>query len=378
MARWIEKYRSILDFTLSSLVRRKGKNLSLLVVYVLVVFMLGSAMFLTEAMKREASLVLKGAPEMVIQRLLQGRYDPIPMSYLEKIRGIRGVISAEPRLWGYIYDSAIGANYTLMVPRNVALPSGEIMIGNGISRRRMIYSKDMMSFNLSNGSSRVFTVRDVISPESELVSADLVLLSEGDFREIFELPSTHATDLVVKIRNPKELVTVAKKVMELLPDTRPIIRDEMVRTYDSVFDWRGGIVTVLLMMALLAFVILAWEKASGLSADEKREIGILKAIGWETSDVIAVKAYEGLLISFFSFTVGILLAYGHVFFFSAALFAPAMKGWSVLYPDFRITPFVDPYQVAVLFFLTVVPYTVATIVPSWRAAIVDPDSVMRS
>jgi ABC-type lipoprotein release transport system permease subunit len=67
-----------------------------------------------------------------------------------------------------------------------------------------------------------------------------------------------------------------------------------------------------------------------------------------------------------------------VFFFSAFLFVPALKGWSVLYPAFRITPFVDPYQVAVLFFLTVVPYTVATIIPSWRAAIIDPDSVMRS
>jgi ABC-type lipoprotein release transport system permease subunit len=300
------------------------------------------------------------------------------VSYLEKIRKIRGVISAEARLWGYIYDSVIGANYTLMVPRNVALPPESIMIGNGISRNRMMYRGDMMSFNLHDGSFRVFTVQDVISPESELVSADLVLLSEGDFRAIFGLPPMLATDLAVKIRNPKELATIAKKVTELLPDTRPIIRNEMVRTYDSVFDWRGGIVIVLLMMALLAFVILAWEKASGLSADEKREIGVLKAIGWETSDVIAVKAYEGLLVSFFSFTVGVLLAYGHVFFFSARLFATALKGWSVLYPDFRITPFIDPYQVAVLFFLTVVPYTVATIVPSWRAAIVDPDSVMRS
>ena len=378
MANTIEKYRSILDFTLSSLLRRKEKNLSLFLVYALVVFMLGSAMFLTEAMKREASIVLKDAPEMVVQRLLQGRYDPIPISYLEKIRKIRGVISAEPRLWGYIYDAAVGANYTLMVPRDIALAPERIIIGNGISRSRMIYPEEMMAFNLQNGSFRVFTVEEVISHESELVSADLILLSEEDFRDIFGLAPTLATDLVVRIRNPKERVTIAKKVAELLPDTRPIIRDEMVRTYDAVFDWRGGIVTVLLMMALLAFVILAWEKASGLSADEKREIGVLKAIGWETSDVIAVKAYEGLLVSFFSFTSGILLAYGHVFFFSAFLFSPALKGWSVLYPDFRITPFIDTYQLAVLLFLTVVPYTVATIVPSWRAAIIDPDSVMRS
>jgi ABC-type lipoprotein release transport system permease subunit len=369
MTNWIEKNRSILDFTLSSLLRRKGKNFSLFAVYTLVVFMLGSAMFLTEAMKREAALILKGAPEMVVQRLLGGRYDPIPLDYVEKIRKIRGVASAGPRLWGYYYDP--------MVPRNDAPPREKIIIGNGISRSRMVYRGDIMSFRGYDGGNRNFTVEGEISPESELVSADLILMAEADFRELFGFPAAQATDIAVAVRNPKELLTIARKVAELLPDTRPIIRDEMVRTYDAVFDWRGGIVVVLLLMALLAFVIFAWEKASGLSADEKREIGVLKGIGWETSDVIAVKAYEGLFVSFFSFTVGILAAYGHVFFFSAGLFVPALKGWSVLYPAFRITPFIDPYQVAVLFFLTVVPYTVATIVPSWRAAIIDPDSVMR-
>jgi hypothetical protein len=47
------------------------------------------------------------------------------------------------------------------------------------------------------------------------------------------------------------------------------------------------------LAAILAFAILAWEKASGLSADEKREIGILKAIGWETGDVLKMKFWEG-------------------------------------------------------------------------------------
>ena len=41
MIRSIEKQRNILDFTLSSLWRRLGKNLALVVVYTLVVFSLG-------------------------------------------------------------------------------------------------------------------------------------------------------------------------------------------------------------------------------------------------------------------------------------------------------------------------------------------------
>jgi ABC-type lipoprotein release transport system permease subunit len=90
-----------------------------------------------------------------------------------------------------------------------------------------------------------------------------------------------------------------------------------------------------------------------------------------------MKFWEGMIISLSSFLTGILLAYVHVFFTSAALFEPVLKGWSVLYPRFRLVPFIDGSQMAALFFLTVVPYTVTTIIPSWRAASVDPDSVMR-
>lgn len=129
--------------------------------------------------------------------------------------------------------------------------------------------------------------------------------------------------------------------------------------------------------AILAFVIFAAEKASGLSAEELREIGVLKAIGWNTSDVIAMKLWEGALISIGAFLLGTVLSYLHVFSFDAALFASVLKGWSVIYPDFSLTPMIDGLQMAALFFLTVLPYTAATIVPIWRAATADPDQVMR-
>ena len=131
------------------------------------------------------------------------------------------------------------------------------------------------------------------------------------------------------------------------------------------------------MSKCLAFVIFAWDRASGLSAEERREIGVLKAIGWETGDVIRMKSWEGVVLSASAFLIGYLLAYGHVFYLSAPLFEPVLKGWAVLYPEFRPVPFVDGLQVATLFCFTVLPYTVATLVPIWRVAITDPDTVMR-
>jgi len=50
----------------------------------------------------------------------------------------------------------------------------------------------------------------------------------------------------------------------------------------------------------------------------------------------------------------------------------------VLFPAFRLTPYIDIYQIFVLAFLTVTPYVASTIIPSWKTAITDPENVMRS
>ncbi|MGZ8196472.1 MAG: hypothetical protein ACXWTH_12675 [Methylosarcina sp.] len=107
MNHWIEKQRYIIDFTISSLLRRKVKNLGLLALYTLIVFILASTMFFTHSIKKEASLILKGAPEIVVQKIVAGRHDLLPLRYAETIRKIRGVAAVESRLWGYYYDSLV-------------------------------------------------------------------------------------------------------------------------------------------------------------------------------------------------------------------------------------------------------------------------------
>jgi ABC-type lipoprotein release transport system permease subunit len=49
----------------------------------------------------------------------------------------------------------------------------------------------------------------------------------------------------------------------------------------------------------------------------------------------------------------------------------------VLYPHFALAPQIDVAQIATLFFLSVLPFVAATVVPVWRAATLDPDEVMR-
>jgi ABC-type lipoprotein release transport system permease subunit len=376
--RSIEKQRNILDFTLSSLWRRKGKNLALLLVYTLVVFSLASVMFFTQALKNEAALVLKDTPEIVVQKIMAGRQELIPLALIQDIRGIRGVSDVKGRLWGYYYDPIVQSNYTFMVPEDMALKENEIVVGAGISRVRQVLRGNAMLFRTFDGRPLSLLIRGILSPESELISSDLILISAAGFGRLFGLPPEYATDLIVKVSNKKEIPTIAGKIVEKFPETRVITRDEILKTYNAVFDWRGGIIIAILAGAVLAFLIFAWDKAAGLSAEEKREIGILKAIGWETADVLQMKFWEGSVVSLSAFLAGVILAYLHIFFSSATLFAPVLKGWATLYPDFTLTPFISAYQIAILFFFTVVPYTVATIIPSWRAATIDPDAVMRT
>mgnify|MGYP003378723457 CR=1 FL=1 len=77
---WIEKQRYLIDFTISALLRRKVKNIGLLTLYTLIVFILASTMFFTHSIKKEAALILKGSPEIIVQKIVPGRHDLFPVN----------------------------------------------------------------------------------------------------------------------------------------------------------------------------------------------------------------------------------------------------------------------------------------------------------
>lgn len=374
---WIERHRCFLDFTLASLWRKRGKNLLLISVYSFIVFLVASVLFFTQALRRQAETILQDSPEMIVQRTIAGRHDLIPVHYGEEIAKIRGVRSVKSRLWGYYYHPAAGSNYTIMSAENFPHQGNSIEIGDGVLRTWGTPTDDGLYFKCFDGRVIPLTVARTFAASTDLVTADLIIVSEPLFRRLFGVPVESATDLAVEIRNNNEQTTIAKKILLQFPDTRIILREEILRTYGSLFDWRSGYIIVLLSGAFFAFAIFAWDKATGLSGPEKVEVGILKAVGWDTFNIIALKFWEGAVVSLSAFIVGIIAAYVHVFFASAPLFEHALKGWGVVYPNFKLYPQVNLYTVMTLFFLTVLPYTLLTIVPVWRTSVTDPDAIMR-
>lgn len=349
----------------------------MLLVYTIVVFVVSSVLFFTSAIRKEAQIILEDAPEMIVQRTIAGRHDLIPAAYAEKIKDIRGIQSVKPRLWGYYYHTASRANYTLMVPESYTHPEGTIEVGDGVLRSWGEDEPTELDFRAHDGSSMSFEVAATFKASTDLVTSDLILMSEPSFRSLTGMQEGFATDLSVKILNLKECRTIAEKITQILPDTRPILREEILRSYASLFDWRSGYMIVLLSGAALSFFIFSWEKATGLSTDEKIEVAVLKSLGWDTFDILIMKFWEGAVISLSAFLMGTIAAYFHVFLASAPLFEHAMKGWAVLYPAFKLYPAVSGYQLVVLFSMTVLPYTFVTIIPVWKIAVTDPDAVMR-
>lgn len=377
MRQILERHRHLLDFVLASLLRRRGRNSALLVVYIAIVFFLGSALLATNALRQQAAQVLENAPEIVVQRMSLGRFAPVPLDWQEELRRIRGVAEVRERLWGYYYDPVLKANFTLVAVDESLQPARTISIGPVVAQLRENQVGDTIILTGSDGGFHPFEITQILDSGSGLVNADLIVINTADYRLLSGIDSRYATDLTLTVHNAKEFATISRKIVARFPDARPISRDEIRRTYDALFGWRGGLMLLALGTAGCAFLFLVWDRATGLSAEERREIGILKAVGWETSDILLLKFQEGAVISGLAFAIGTILAYVHVFLLEAPLIAPLLRGWSTLAGPLRLTPAIDIRTLVVLATLTVLPYIAVTIVPSWRVAITDPDTVMR-
>ncbi len=382
----LEKHRNLLDYAVSFLLRRKGKNFATVLVFTLVVFTLASVVMMMGSLKQEARETLSLAPDITVQKIIAGRQGLVPLEYATAIEEIRGVSRVEPRIWGYYYDAEEDATYTIIgvesltgLPFEVRgnLSESAVIVGEAIAREKRLRIGDRLILRDHRGEYVKFRVVGIFSSRSALQSADIIVMPRSEARKFFGIPKEYSNDLAVYVANPAELSNIAIKISQKLPDARVLTKQQIRETYDAIFGWRSGVFLAAILGAILAFAILVWDRASGLTAEEKKEIGILKALGWSTGDVLEMRTFEGVVLALNSYLAGVLLAYLHVFYLGAPLLKPVLLGWSTLYPEFELMPAVTFEDLILIFVISVVPFLAAIVVPSWRASTIDPDEAMR-
>lgn len=382
----------ILDFALGTLLRNAGKTLVVIVVYSLLVGLVASLLLYVGALRNEARRLLDAAPEIVVQKVQGGRQELIPAEWRGPAEQIRGVTEVRPRVWGYVFDPATGATLTLWgadsVPRDsLELVEGHLpgegardvcVVGLGVATIRLLDVGDRLPLLGSGGQLHAPRITGIFTADSALLTNDLVVLGTSELRTILGMRPGEATDLALRVGNPLEVATVARKIQEALPGARPVTRRQILQTYDAAFEWRGGLWLAILASSIAAFGILVWDKATGLSADEYRTIGILRALGWSPRNVLELKAWEGGIVSAISLATGLVFAQIHLVWFDGAVFSRILRGWSAFSTPLALKPDLDAYVLLLCLPLAVAPYVAASLVPAWRAAITDPDRVMRS
>nr|WP_321268610.1 FtsX-like permease family protein [uncultured Sulfurimonas sp.] len=386
----------LIEYAINAIFRQKYKSFFITTVLTFLVFLLTSIFFITNSIKYELNSTVDALPEIVVQKIKAGRHYDIDADIQEDILGITGVVDAVSRVWGYYYFENAGVNFSIVgidefeaqyknSLKNV-VKSGNLgdsqnsfmVVGSGVKQTMYDnYYKEYFNFIRPDGTLKKVEVVGVFDGDTQLESNDMIVMSKENVREIFDIDENKATDIVVKVSNPDEVATIASKIKLMLPDSRIITKNDLKISYQNIFDYKSGIFLALFIISLFTFFIIIYDKASGLSSEEKREIGILKAIGWRVDDVLKEKFYEGFIISFIAYLLGVILSVGFVYIFQAPLLQNIFTGYSQLKTSFELPFIFDVQTLFLVFFLSVPIYIAATIIPSWKTATLDADEVIR-
>lgn len=386
---------SILAFALRALSRRKARAFALGGGLAFAVALVAAVVFLTESLRAEAERAHAAHPDVVVQKLVGGRPSTISTQEAAKLADIASVRTVVPRVWGYVFLPSLQGNVTIVGTSKGAQPlslaSGVLAEGRDINpgAHEMIAGAELAKFlgmrpgdelglPTPNPDAHALKLVGTFRSSLDLYTADVLVCDEEDARALLAMPPGDATDLALTLSNPAEARVVARTITEKLPGARVIERDLLARVYHLAYGRRAGFVLGASIPAILALLVLAWDRASGIGPDERKEIAVLKAVGWSTSDVLWAKLFESLLVGASATALGLLLGYAWIFWLGAPGLRPALVGWSVLYPRAALTPAVDVAQLLGISLAVMGPFALLSIVPAWRAATTDPLDTMRT
>jgi ABC-type lipoprotein release transport system permease subunit len=140
---------------------------------------------------------------------------------------------------------------------------------------------------------------------------------------------------------------------------------------------RGGIFTALYLVAF-AVAIPAILVSTGIGfAERRKEIGVLKATGWETSEVMEAALFENALYALTGASVALVISFIWVRmlngFLIAKMFIPGIGDMPSFPVPSKFLPL--PFFAALCIALAVT--MTGSLITTWRTAIVPPEETLR-
>jgi len=393
------RFQNLLSYAWSCIQRYRVRTLVVLVCLSVAAALFSSVSFLKDGLVKEGELSLRYAPDLTVQGISAGRQTFIDSQYAGIIQTIPGVRTVTERIWGYgnIGNTLlviVGVDLeTLAVDPAVAYPleSGSfldsqhndtVVIGRAVADLIGAEVGNVLTILTESNQARQYKVVGIFNSESAIYNADMILMNKNDARIFFDVPEDKVTDLLVYTKDVDVLYYeaqvnyIAREISEL-PNVRVVTKSVLLKAQETTYGARSGFFSIVWYIVLISVAVVAFNQTVVVGHESKFEVGLLKSLGFSTSDVIQIRFIESMTLGVIAGSIGLACGILYDTLLNAPVLRDFMLGWAVLYPRFVVPIYISAQTIFFTFVITTVPLLFATVVPSWINATVDPDIAMR-
>ncbi|MDN5061549.1 ABC transporter permease [Aliarcobacter butzleri] len=385
------------NFIFLLLVKHKSKHFAIFLISIFIVFLTSSILFIKNSLQKEISQALENQSDFIIQKTIANKIKDIDTSLIDEFYEINGVSKVTQRVYGQyyfmpenVYFTIIGIDFfeettnqdlkELLNFLNISkfLEKDSMIIGNGVKKVLDKYAYfDSYDFKLENENSKNIKIFKDLPKEANLIANDLIIMDINIAKKILDLKPDFATDIVLDVPNPLERQNVKEQILLKESNIRILQKDELKKEYENMFNYKGGIFLILFIVVIFTFILVLYQRYSMISSNDKREIGILKAVGWSIKDIIKLKIIENFIVAFMAFIIGVIFAYIFVFILQAPILKNIFIGFSNIKNDFILNQNIKISNLITLFLFFMVPFLSAVLIPVWKIAVIDATKSMK-
>lgn len=389
----MNKHLNLLFTAVGNIIRNKVRSIVLILCLIAVLFPFISALSISEGIKFQSSISVEEGADIYVTSDHYGSNAPISLRYLQRFQEMEGVTKVFPRIVGRTYFVNRLATIVGILPENIPKSihlaqggmfheRGEVVIGKGLAKEFRLELG--IRFSLSVNPSKLFRVSGIFDSSATIWSANLILMSFEDASEFFRMEGK-ATDILIYAR-PGYAPFLAKEIQEKMGVSNPDQLEPPLRVQDKPlvrryfqrgFNYKAGVFTALYIVAF-ALAIPALLIVSGFGQTERRkEIGVIKATGWQTQEVMEMVALENLIISLTSAPLAILFAMVWLKWFNGAFIAQFFIAEIGLMAPFSVPSRFLLLPCFLAFLFAIVLTMIGSLYSTWRTATVPPVEAMR-